>query len=434
MSNEDPFALPVVDLDFLQFQRQFMTKLEDRSLDLSKPEDRLLYQPLHDERHDPVTRLFSTIQAKQQSVQILAGYRGTGKSTEFSRLAFLLRKAKYAVAMVNLDNYVNMQEPVDVVSLLLLLTGAIVNDLEKQKILAGNSLREDFWKRIVNFLQQDVHITKIGLGLDALKLEAELRGSHSVRQQIRQAMGDRLQALVAEVHKFHKEMLEKLKEKLGDATRLVIIADSLEHLRGVGTRAAEIHASVRDLFYVTGQYLQLPQTHMVFSVPAFLALNPDNLAAIFVNGQVQAWTSCRVRQRNGDVNQPCVDRLIQLVEKRGDWSKILPDKEALQEIILASGGYLRDLFNMLIEAVNLASQGVAPDAAREVIKTQARTYLPLYREVRELLQNIAAARDLRNVSDKDHERLLGCLDAHSVLCYLNSEFWYDVHPLIRPEL
>src|SRR5262245_52900823 len=94
--------------EFRTLQRKLFQALRDRPLNLMVEEDRRLYEPLHDEKHDPVRRLFDTIDFSEvQSVQLVAGFRGTGKTTEFSRLEKLLWERGFLVIRVDLDEYVD---------------------------------------------------------------------------------------------------------------------------------------------------------------------------------------------------------------------------------------------------------------------------------------------------------------------------------------
>ena len=187
---------------------------------------------------------------------------------------------------------------------------------------------------------------------------------------------------------------------------------------------------MEELFLTHAGQIGLPDTHMVLSVPAFLVLQADNLAAQFVNGAVQAWPAYRVKNRSGE-RTTVVDLMVALVSKRGPWKYILPDQAALEKIILASGGHLRDLINMLVEAIHLAGKGVSPDAAEKVVNVARRAYMPLYQDEINVLRRIAETRDVRQITTKEQEYLLRFLDSGLVLCYMNDDFWYDVHPLVR---
>jgi len=88
--------------------------------------------------------------------------------------------------------------------------------------------------------------------------------------------------------------------------------------------APGIRKSVAELFLTHASRISLPDTHMVLSVSAFLFLQANHLDAQYGNGAVQAWPAYQVQNRKGDRTE-VVDRMIQLVECRGDWRHILPD-------------------------------------------------------------------------------------------------------------
>ncbi|HSN96990.1 MAG TPA: hypothetical protein VLS89_01790, partial [Candidatus Nanopelagicales bacterium] len=185
-----------------------------------------------------------------------------------------------------------------------------------------------------------------------------------------------------------------------------------------------------ELFLTHAPHMRLPDTHMVMSVPAFLFTQANNLDAQFGNGATRAWPAYRVRDRQ-ERRTDVVDRIIRLVERRGDWRRVLPDQAALERLIVASGGHLRDLLNMLREALFLATDGVGADAAEKVTSSVRRAYLPIYKDEIELLGRIARRRDLQDIEVSEREQVLRFLDAGLLLCYLNDDFWYDVHPLVR---
>jgi hypothetical protein len=415
--------------EFRAIQRKLFQALRDRPLNLMDAEDRKLYEPLHDSRHDPVERLFDTIDFSEvQSVQLVAGFRGTGKTTEFSRLEKRLWEADYHVIRVDLDEYVDMHSAVDIRDFLLILAGAISDQLTSEKLLGPErGLEKSFWERMRGMIPMPKEVTAKAVVAD---VKLALRSDPSFRGQIRDNLSGKLAELTGRVRDYHHDILKALEQRAGRAVRLVVILDSLEHLRGTGDTAEGIRRSVEELFLTHANRISLPDTHMVLSVPAFLALRADNLAAQFVNGAVQAWPAYRVRDREG-ARTDVVDRMIRLVERRGDWRHILPDQNALEELIAASGGYLRDLLNMLVEALHLASHGVHSDAAEKVVNVARRAYLPLYKDEVDVLRRVAERQNLQGINVEERDYILRFLDAGLVLCYLNDDFWYDVHPLVR---
>jgi hypothetical protein len=419
--------------DIRTVQRQLFQALRDRPLDLLDEADRKLYQPLHDDEHDPVKRLFDTIEfSENESVQLIAGFRGTGKTTEFSRLESDLWKGGYLVVRVDLDEYVDMHSAVDIRDFLLILGGAISEKLTDERLLGpAEGLKASFWERARDMLPNSIAVKEVTAKTPIGDLKMALQSDPSFRQRVRDAFSGRLAELVDQVREHHASILRALRKRTNrDDVRLVVILDSLEHLRGTIDTAKDVRHSVEELFLTHAHHIGLPDTHMVLSVPAFLVLQADNLAAQFVNGEVQAWPAYRVRSRDG-ARTAVVDQMVQLVGRRGDWRRILPDQDALEKLIFASGGHLRDLLNMLIEAIHLAGKGVRPDAADKVENVARRAYLPLYKDEIEVLRLIAETKDVRQITTVQQEYLLRFLDAGLVLCYMNDDFWYDVHPLVR---
>ncbi|TKD00649.1 hypothetical protein [Polyangium fumosum] len=418
--------------DLRVVQKALFQALRDRPLDLLDEADRKLYEPLHDDDHDPVRRLFDNIEfSENESVQLVAGFRGTGKTTEFSRLERDLWEAGYFVIRVDLDEYLDMHSAVDIRDFLLIMAGAISDRLTDERLLGVNEgLKKGFWERVRDLVPGGVEVKESAVKTPVGDLKLAFRSDPSFRERVRTAFTGRLAELVEQVRAHHAEVLKALAKRAGKAVKLVVILDSLEHLRGTFERAEGVRRSVEELFFTHAAQIGLPNTHMVMSVPAFLVLQGDNLPAQFVNGAVQAWPAYRVTSRAG-VRTAVVDRMISLVSKRGDWRRILPDQQALEKLILASGGHLRDLLNMLIEAIHLAGKGVSLEAADKIVNVARRAYMPLYKDEIGVLRRIAEKRDVREINTDEQEYLLRFLDSGLVLCYMNDDFWYDVHPLVR---
>lgn len=429
----------MVSAEFRAFQRQFFQSLRDRPLDLCNPADRALYEPLYTDSDDPVARLHDTIDfAVAESVQLVAGFRGTGKTTEFSRLEARLRENGYLVVRIDLDSYLDLHSPVDVTDFLLVLSGALGDRLCEPELLGDSAASFRFWDEARALLRGVRFEGQLGGSIETngMTLAAGIKADPTVRAKIRAALQGQLPQLVAQVHAHHVKVIDALRQRHGADARLVVIVDSLEHIRGTTGSAEAVHASVQSLFFAHARHLQLPDTHMVLSVPPVLALQADNLAAQFVNGAVQAWSSCEVVDRRGDLREASLDRLLRLLSRRGDWARLVPDEASMRRMLIASGGYIRDLLNMMIEAIHLAREGgPAPDVADRVIASARRSYQPLYADEVKVLARIAQARDLGAIAVEEKPYILRFLDAHLVLCYLDTEgFWYDVHPLVRAQV
>jgi len=75
---------------------------------------------------------------------------------------------------------------------------------------------------------------------------------------------------------------------------------------------------------------------MVLSVPAFLFTQANNLDAQFGNGATKAWpvrgqlAASVIGWANG--RKSLTGWIVRLVERRGEWRRVLPDQEAVDVI------------------------------------------------------------------------------------------------------
>jgi hypothetical protein len=132
---------------------------------------------------------------------------------------------------------------------------------------------------------------------------------------------------------------------------------------------------------------------------------------------------------------PGIQALVRVVEKRGDWKRLLGDINTLKTLILHSGGHLRDLLRLIAEVLRRATPLPASQAVVDAAVSQIRSeFLPIADADALWLARIAetheaALEDVSRLTD-----LARYLDTHLVLCYWNGHEWYDVHPLIYTEV
>lgn len=428
--------------EWLELRRRYTRNLKLRALDYSDASDRALYAPVHEGAHDPVARLMRTIDDDEdQSTQLVAGFRGTGKTTEFSRLEAMLWEGGYLVARVDLDEHIDHHSPIDVREFLLVMAGALGERLLDPRLLGDEAVALGFWSHVSVVLPElptDLLTVRdaAGVVVQTAEWKRALREDLDFRERVRKAIGGRLALLEGIVRAWHERVLAALQKRHGHA-RLVLIVDSLEHIRGTYETAPQVHESVRELFLAHGRRLAMPRTHTVFSVPAFMALYADNVAAEFA-GSLVAWSACHVFRREGGdlaLDADTVARLVELVEKRIEWRRVLRDRDALVDVIKASGGSMRDLLKMLAEALASVPEPDSPPVSAEVpITAVQRGYATLWADQIAVLRKIAAHRGFEGLDSKNREQVAAFLDAGVVLCYLNGDFWYDVHPLMKPRL
>ena len=374
--------------------------------------------------HDPVDLLVRAIRWTPQSVQLLSGYRGTGKSTELRRLQKRLQDDNYLVFLYDIEDWLNLSAPIDVSDFLMAVAGMFAESVNKDLKTDAH----DYWQRFVDFLKR----TRIEVkGISAGMIKVALKSDPTFKQRLREQMAGHLGALVSDVRGFLEGCVKSLRNEYGDNREIVLLLDSVEHFRGTSVNSEEVHRSLENLFAGHSEKLHLPHLHVVYTVPPYLRILRPNLGTLYQPGGLQVLPAVRLRRQDGERIETGFDVMEQIVGKRGDWEKLLGERSSLIRLIECSGGHLRDLMRLVAEVLRRATTLPVPVSTVNSAIDQLRgEYLPISNEDARWLAEIARGNDIALPDLKALPALTRLFDTHLVLCYRNGGEWYDVHPLI----
>ncbi|MFO0591623.1 MAG: hypothetical protein U0441_29020 [Polyangiaceae bacterium] len=422
-----PAVLAPQDRSFL---KAFFQAVTDQALEPDDPRYVPLYEGDAALPDDPVELLARAIEfSEEQSVQLLSGFRGIGKTTELLRLQARLRREGYKVMYIDMLGFVNTAAPIDVTDFLMALGGAVGESLKAPELLGENPARRGYWDRLVDFLIK----TNINVGdMTAAGLKVNLRSDPSFLEQIQKRMQGHLGALVTDVWKFVAECVAALKQRHGHETQVVLLIDSLEKMRGSYQNARQVQESVETLFAHHAEKLRLPDVHVVYTVPPYLKARSLGIGMLYGLGAVPVFPAIKVRGSKGDLHPSGLSAMRKVVEKRGDWARLLGRQELVDRLILMSGGNLRDLLRLFAEVIRRAKTLPVSEEVVEMAINQMRAeFLPIANTDASWLATIAATHEAALMNMEQVPDLARFFDSHVVLCYRNGPEWYDVHPLIR---
>lgn len=412
------------------FLKHLYQQVMDEPLDHTDPR----YVPVYDlpglDMQDPVEQLAKAVEwTPGDSVQLLSGFRGTGKSTELRRLRARLQSRGYEVLLCDLEDYLNMSTPVDISDFILAVAGALGEGLHRQG-LTGDAVKEGAFERMVRFLKR----TKVELPeLSAAGIRANLKEDPSFRKKLQENMAGHIGALTHEIRVYVEECVSDLRDKRGADRELVLLVDSIEHIRGTSINADDVHASVETLFASHADKLRLPGVHVVYTVPPYIKVLHPNIGARYRPGKLHLLPAIKVRDPQTDaLFAPGIDALAQVVDKRGDWQRLLGTRPQLERLCQASGGHFRDLLRLVSEVVMAADAlPVTPQIVTRAIENRRRELLPLPEQDAVRLWEVASTKRAPLKDRGKLQEMARFLETHLVLCYHNGHEWYDVHPLVR---
>ena len=423
------------------FLRDFFRQVSDQPIHPEDPRYIPLYEYPEMAGDDPVELMARAIEwTPGGSVQLLSGYRGTGKSTELMRLAERLQGSGFLVFRCDIEDYLNMSVPVDISDFLMAISGAFGDAVAETNFLHDHPAHEGYWERLVNFFTRtelvDVSASlgiPVSLGSDVVSanIKANLKSDPSFKQRLQEHMAGHLGALVNDVHDYFESCIGALKEHLGSGREVVLLIDSIEHFRGTHINAQVVQSSVEDLFVSHSERLHLPHLHVVYTVPPHLKIRYSNLGALYEPGGVRLLPALKLRNRNGEISREGYDAMEQVVEARGDWQRLLGQRSVLDRLIQNSGGHLRDLLRLLAEVLRRANELPVPDSTVDAAINQVRTeFLPIADDDARWLAGIARSHQTALPNTGKLPDLARFFDTHLALCYRNGDEWYDVHPLV----
>ncbi len=394
---------------------------------------------------DPILQLWQRIEwAESESVNLLTGFRGNGKSTELKRLKRMLEQSGCKVFLVNMLDYIMMTKPLELSDFVLSLMAALAAKAEE---LGLTDVSESYWKRLLNFLQSDVEIETLGLeyksGRAAAKLGMRLKTEPTFKQRIQEQLRGHLTRLIEDAGNFTASLVDAIREKEGDPDKKVVfLVDSVEQLRGVGEDAEQVHQRVVDLFSGQAANLAFPKLHVVYTIPPFLIPLAPNLGRSLGGHPIVVWPNIHVRCRDGQEDHAGLAVMRKIIEQRyPQWRNVFQPVQ-LDRLAMSAGGDLRDFFRLVRETlirlqtlIVSRKPAVVEDKLLGQIEEQLRNeLLPVAEEDGRWLAHIHRTKEAVLPSTKDLPGLARFLDSNLIMNYLNGQPWYDIHPLLVEEI
>lgn len=412
-------------------------------------EDLDLYLDAHDARggvpvRKRIYRQLETINdVKCQT--LVVGYKGCGKSTELNKFQqdIIDKGDKYLVVNYSVTQELD-PENVNYIELFIVTMEKLFD------VVIDNKLRisEEYLKRIklwatsreIQSVREKYIGSEIEVGSDSTwdtpyfqkffsKLKASAKASRSFKETLKTEIEPRLADLIDNCNRLITEVrlqLHKLKKD-----NLLIIIEDLDKINLDSAKSIFLdHA---------GQITQL-EAQVVYTFPI----------ALYYSSQFSTikpfFTSCyelpmiKVREKNGDESVTGIDIMRDIVGARMNLN--LFDSDAiLKQMILMSGGCLRDLFLLIREAAELAIDDDRPTISP---KDYERALQRLVNDYRNTLTDEKIEDEyypvekfyevlVKLAKTGQFENSLMMLKLRQTLCVVgyNGEFWCAVHPVVR---
>lgn len=391
---------------------------------------------------DVVEDLGRTIRRSRDfTYQLYSGYRGSGKTTELLRLKKDLEDRGHKVVYFAADAEDISVQDAQYTDILLACTRHLLRQLKD----ANPSPILNWLKARVRDVK-DVMLTEINIddanvevGLkEFAKLTATMRAQPRQRQKIRESIEPHTETLIQALNAFIEEARSHLPQK----TRLLAIADNLDRIVPIFRENGR--SNQEEIFLDRHEQLKALACHIIYTVPISLVYSRWATELKDNYGLPQVLPSIMVRQENGDPYNKGLNILRDIIRRRLPSSfsdSLIPDvfesEEVLQNLCLMSGGYVRDLVQLMQEAITKTEElPIRARAVQRAVDDLRDVYRRAVEEYQwEILGSVHESKEIEN-DDVQRSLLLN----RCVLEYRyfddkgDKRTWYDVHPVLWKEL
>ncbi len=350
---------------------------------------------------------------------LFSGHRGSGKSTELSKLAEEVG-GEFFIVRFSAARDLDLRD---------LEASDLVLEMLSRMVEAGHKLLP---KRVLKQVEdltatvtREVVVERVtaatggaGLDLGIVELGARIGKEAVTRETVRKEVRPRLTEFLDTAALVASHMRCKSKKPV------LLVVEDLDKLDP---------APAADLFFQHGSSLMVSGFSVIYTFPIALRRHRDfqQIERMFSEGLVLP--NFPVRKRGGGRNEQAIEDLARILRVRVG-EGLLPDEPA-RELAWLSGGLVLDLVRLARTACIAAMEAGKRSAGMdEVERVKARGIeefdVVLTREQRALLAQVHAAQALGD-NDEAHRELLHNLAA---LEYGDEQplRYYDVHPLAEP--
>jgi len=237
-------------------------------------------------------------------VCLFTGQRGTGKSTELKRLKKRLEQIGAVVFYADIAEFMLLTKEVEISDFLVSVAGAMSEQVQQR--YNGYPGNRSYWDRFSAFLQTKVEFKEFGFKLAGVDIKAALKNDPDFKRRVQEAARGHVAQLVLDAHDFLIEAVEYVRQECGDNNRkVVLLIDSVERIRGVGSEAMAVYESVRNLFFGHAEHLKVPLLHIVYTIPPYLSILAAGAGTLMGGATVRRLVSTHIfhdRSREADEN------------------------------------------------------------------------------------------------------------------------------------
>lgn len=384
-----------------------------------------------------VNKLAQTIRLSgKPTCQLLAGHRGSGKSTELQRLQAKLESGPEKFFTVFCEILEDIEpNDVDFPDVLIAIIRQMAEQFHKRlEIRLKPGYFKQRWEEIKNLLGSDVDFTKVELGVGLANLSAAIKSSPNTRLEIRKNLEPRTNSWIDAANDVISEAVLNLSKK--DYVDMAIIVDGLDKMTlrphpKVGCSTAEY------LFAERHAQLTAFNCHLIYTMPIALAYScrERDIANLYGCAAPPVVPMTMIFDDTGRKNKAGFDKFRDLIRRRlkkagAKDNDVFDNSSTRDKIIKYSGGQPRELITLIRDSIIEAELPITLSTIEKVARKARHAYArQLRQEHWAIIEQVRRDHSLRRNEENDL-LYMELLDNRAILQYENGGEWYGLNPLL----
>lgn len=384
-----------------------------------------------------VNKLAQTIRLSgKPTCQLLAGHRGSGKSTELQRLQGKLERdpEKFFTVFCEILEDIEPND-VDFPDVLIAIVRQMADQFHKRlKISLKPGYFKQRWEEIKNILGSDVDFTAAELGVGLANFSAAIKSSPNTRLEIRKNLEPRTNSWIDAANDVISEAELNLSKK--NYVGLAIIVDGLDKMTlrphpKVGCSTAEY------LFAERHAQLTAFNCHLIYTMPIALAYScrERDIANLYGCSAPPVVPMTMIFDDTGRKNKAGFVKFRDLIRRRlkkagAKDNDVFENSSTRDKIIEYSGGQPRELITLIRDSIIEAELPITLSTIEKVARKARHAYArQLRQEHWAIIEQVRRDHALRRNEENDL-LYMELLDNRAILQYENGGEWYGLNPLL----
>jgi hypothetical protein len=364
--------------------------------------------------------------------KFFCGHRGCGKSTLLSQVA-KQQQEQYFTVFFSISDTGDLVD-LDHINILFAIGISLLEFAKTQNIPIAPAIINSFYRWFNNVIQLEKDTSGGELALDLKFLKLKLQRESETREEVRKKFERTTNELIIKLDEIAAAIMEAAQKPV------LVVIDDLDKISKP--------AIALDIYSHNLKSLISPKFSIIYTLPIAFYRNMEIMGSLTseMSEPVILMPVMKLAPKDQRRSLPlgysseAIKILQTAIERRLQSQSNLIEPNTLQQIVLTSGGVLREVMRIVYGCLEVGKKRAYQDPTLQNFIVDQSIFAEALKRIRlEFQAPIGAAEyqilvtvyNNNDPTDPSHDDFLRLLHRLCILEYRNDSLWYDVHPILE---